>query len=105
MIGPETFDQYVHSADLIGDLKASSVWAIGYFYFIFREWRRDRNEDKLIEVKLRSAEASVKNAEAVEQVSEKIVQLIIVNSEISSVIKEVREEHRELNRRIKCLGG
>lgn len=98
MIGPDTVDGYVKNAQAIGALSASAVWALICLYFVVDKWRRDRRDEKIIEVRLRSAEASIKNAEAIEQVSEKIVQLMIVNSELASIV-------RELNRRIKCLGG
>ena len=98
MIGPETIDSYIKNAQSIGALSASAVWAIICLYFIIDKWRRDKRDELIIEVRLRSAEASIKNAEAIEQVSEKMVQLMVVDSEVASIV-------RELNRRIKCLGG
>lgn len=98
MIGPETVDSYIKNAQALGALSASAVWALVCGYQMIQTWRRDNRDEKIIEVRLRSAEASIKNAEAIEQVSEKMVQLMIVNSELASII-------RELNRRIKCLGG
>ena len=98
MIGPATIDSYIQNAQALGALSASAVWGLICLYFMWGNWRRDKRDEKIIEVRLRSAEASIKNAEAIEQVSEKMVQLMIVNSELASIV-------RELNRRIKCLGG
>jgi len=102
MIGPQQLDDVLNGAQKAGALQASAVWALFVFYLVaerfFERRAVSKASEKSMEIRNKSAEASIKNAEALQEISDKNIQMLLVLSEAATIL-------RELNRRIKCLGG